>query len=324
MKTSIVVVSFLAALAGAIGAQAPAAAKPSATPSAEKAAAPAENKDAAAPAPSAEQKAVQALDRAYEAAYAKGDAKAISELFTEDAELTADDGRVVSGRAAVESMLKAGFQANKGATLVIDSGSARLLAPGVVLQKGSTAVTSKDGELSQALFTAVLVEKDGKWKYSQVIETPQAVTTPGERLSELAWLVGDWQETDKSAGLTIRSDCQWARGGNFISRNVTVKQGEEVKLEGWQVIGWDPLEERIRSWTFDSEGGWSAGIWIRDGQRWLVREEGVNADGERIAADNTVIQLTTGNMTWESYNRTINGTPQPSLDKIEITRVKGN
>lgn len=324
MKINTVVVSFLTALAGAVGAQAPSAAKPPATPPAEKAAAPAEDKEAAAPAPSAEQKAVEALDRAYEAAYAKGDAKAISGLFTEDAEITADDGRVVTGRAAVEAMLKAGFQANKGATLVIDSGSARLLAPGVVVQKGSTAVTSKDGESSVALFTAVLVEKDGKWKYSQVIETPQTETTPGERLSELGWLLGEWQETDKSSGLTIRSKCDWARGGNFISRNITVKQGEEVKLEGWQVIGWDPLEERIRSWTFDSEGGWSAGVWIRDGKRWLVREEGVNPDGERIAADNTVTQLAAGNMTWESYNRTLNGTPQPSLDKIEITRVKGN
>ena len=29
-------------------------------------------------------------------------------------------------------------------------------------------------------------------------------------------------------------------------------------------------------------------------------------------------------LTWEVFNRTLNGTPQPSLDKIEISRVKGN
>jgi hypothetical protein len=40
----------------------------------------------------------------------------------------------------------------------------------------------------------------------------------------------------------------WARGGNFITRNVTVKRGGETTLEGWQIIGWDPIEERIRSW----------------------------------------------------------------------------
>ncbi len=277
-----------------------------------------------APAPGPEQKAVEALDRIYEAAYAKGDAKAIANLFTEDAEFTSEEGRTVSGRDAIEEMAKMAFRFNKGATLAIDSGTVRLLAPGVAVQKGSTSVTDKDGATSGALYTAVLVEKDGKWKYSQVIETPQAEVTPGERLSELAWLVGDWQESDKTSGLTIRSKFDWAKGGNFLTRNVTVKRGEEVELEGWQIIGWDPLEERIRSWTFDSEGGWSAGIWIRDGKRWLLREEGVTPDGDRTAADNTITQAGEDKLTWESHNRTLNGTPQPSLDKIEISRVKGN
>jgi uncharacterized protein (TIGR02246 family) len=317
MKPATITLFVMSALTGAVFGQ-DAAKKPDAPAAGDSAAA------AAAPAPTAEQKAVEALDRAYEAAFAKGDATAVANLFSEDAEFTADDGRVVSGRGAIEAMSKASFQSNKGATLAIDSGSVRLLAPGVAVQKGSTSVTSKDGETSSALFTAVLVEKDGKWKYSQVIETPQSVVTPGERLSELSWLIGDWQETDKSSGLSIRSSFEWARGGNFITRNITVKKGEEAVLEGWQIIGWDPLEERIRSWSFDSEGGWSAGVWIRDGKRWMVRDEGVNADGERIAADNTITQASGDALTWESYNRTLNGTPQPSLDKIEITRVKGN
>jgi hypothetical protein len=29
---------------------------------------------------------------------------------------------------------------------------------------------------------------------------------------------------------------------------VTVKRGGETTLEGWQIIDWDPIEERIRSW----------------------------------------------------------------------------
>lgn len=150
-------------------AQDAAASKNTDAPSAAKSAAPPES----TPAPSAEKKAVDAVDRAYEGAFEKGDAKAIADLFTEDAEFTSDDGRIVSGRAAIEAMSRAAFQSNKGATLVIASGTARLLAPGVIVQKGSTSVTSKNGEMSGALFTAVLVDKDGKWKYSQVIETPR-------------------------------------------------------------------------------------------------------------------------------------------------------
>jgi uncharacterized protein (TIGR02246 family) len=279
--------------------------------------------DTAAPAPTPEETAVAALDRAYEAAFAKGDAKAIADLFTEDAEFTSDEGRAVNGRAAIETMSKASFQSNKGAKLAIDSASVRLLAPGVIVEKGSTTVTEKDGDTSSALYTAVLVQKDGKWKYSEVTETPQPDVSPGEKLSELAWLVGDWQEVDKSSGQTIRSKFDWAKGGNFLTRNVTVKEGDEVKLEGWQIIGWDPLEDRIRSWSFNTEGGWSEGFWVRDGKRWLIREEGVTADGDRTSVDNTISQASADRLTWEAGNRTLNGTPQPSLDKIEIARVKG-
>ena len=41
---------------------------------------------------SAEKVAIAASDRAFEAAYAKADAKAIGEFFTDDAQYTSDDG----------------------------------------------------------------------------------------------------------------------------------------------------------------------------------------------------------------------------------------
>lgn len=273
-------------------------------------------------APRPEQTTVAKIDRAYEAAFEKGDAKAIAELFTEDAEFTPENGRVFSGRAAIEEMSRAAFLANKGAKLVIDTDSVRLVAPGVIVQKGRTNVTSKDGEAGGSLYAAVLVQKEGAWKYSEIIETAPAETSPQEQLSVLAWLIGDWQEEDKSAGLTIRSKFDWARGGNFLTRNVTVKRGADATLEGWQIIGWDPLQEHIRSWTFDSEGGWSEGVWTRDGKHWLTREKGVTADGDRTTSDTTISKISDERITWEVFNRTLNGNPQPSLDKVEISRVK--
>ena len=54
----------------------------------------------------------------------------------------------------------------------------------------------------------------------------------------------------------------------------------ETTLEGWQIIGW------IRSWTFDGEGGFAAGWWTREGDRWLLRETGITPDGSRHDARN--------------------------------------
>ncbi|MEO0018829.1 MAG: hypothetical protein RLZZ522_2112, partial [Verrucomicrobiota bacterium] len=199
----------------------------------------------------------------------------------------------------------------------------KVLAPEVIVENGSTTVVSKDGDAATAMFTAIHVKKDGQWKIRQLVETPAPVVTAGDHLSELEWLVGDWNETDKDAGLTVKSHYQWARGGNFISRNVTVKRDDEPVLEGWQIIGWNPVDESIRSWTFDDEGGFTDGRWTREGQRWLVREIGYASDGSRTTADNTLTKTSPDRLFWESSNRTLDGEPQPGIGRIEINRVKG-
>ncbi|MGL4402004.1 MAG: SgcJ/EcaC family oxidoreductase [Luteolibacter sp.] len=272
---------------------------------------------------SPEMAAVAANDRAYEAAYAKGDTKAVLNFYTEDVSYTSEDGQVLEGRAALEASLSAAAAANKGAKLKIHLDSVKVLAPEVVVEKGSSTVISKNGDEASSLFTAVHVKKDGKWKISQLVETPAPVVTAGEHLSELEWLIGDWNEADKDAGVTVRSSYQAARGGNFITRNVTVKRGDEPVLEGWQIIGWNPVDESIRSWTFDNEGGFTDGRWTRDGQRWLVREIGYTSDGSRTTADNTLTKADPDRLFWESSNRTLDGEPQPGIGRIEINRVKG-
>ena len=299
MKNIAIVASLTAALASAVFAQAPTDTPP-------------------------EKAAVLANDRAYEAAYPKADVKALADFFAEDAEYTADDGREFSGRGAIEEALRAGLLANKGSKIAIAVDTVKVLAPEVVLEKGTTTMTPKDGATSGALYTAIHVKKDGKWKISQLVETPLPVATPGERLAELAWLIGEWQETDKTNDLDVRSQFLWARGGNFLTRNVTVKRAGNTTLEGWQIIGWDPLEERIRSWTFDGEGGFAEGRWTREGERWLLRETGVAPDGSRTSADNTFTKLSADRFAWESNNRTLDGDPQPGIGRIEINRVKGN
>jgi uncharacterized protein (TIGR02246 family) len=299
MKTVALVPSLVVVLASACFAQAPADAPP-------------------------EKAAIVANARAYEAAYAKADVAALANFFADDAEYTADDGRSFSGRPAIEEALRTGLRANKGSKLAIAVNSVSVLAPEVVLEKGATSLTAKDGSTSGALYTAIHTKKDGKWKIGQLVETPLPVATPGERLAELSWLIGEWEESDKTNDLNVRSQFVWSRGGNFITRNVTVKKAGETTMEGWQIIGWDPLEERIRSWTFDGEGGFGEGTWTREGDRWLLRETGVAPDGTRTSADSTFTKVSADRFAWESQNRTLDGAPQPSIGRIEINRVKGN
>ncbi|MDR3405003.1 MAG: nuclear transport factor 2 family protein [Chthoniobacter sp.] len=272
---------------------------------------------------SPEKAAVIANDRAYEAAYAKSDLKTLADFFAADADYTTEDGRTFSGRAEIEEAIRSGLLANPGAKLAIAADSVRSLSSETVVEKGSTTVTAKSGEISSSIYTAIHVKKDGKWKISQLIESPMPVLTPRDHLAELAWLLGEWEDSDKTDDVSVRSQYAWARGGNFLARSITVKRGGKTTLEGWQVIGWDPVEERLRSWTFDGEGGFSEGRLTREGNRWLLRESGVAPDGSRTGADNTFTKLSADRFTWESNNRTLDGDPQPSIGRIEVNRVKG-
>lgn len=157
---------------------------------------------------SAGMKAVLAQAKAYEDAYARGDVAALAAFFTDDVEYTSEDGRSYRGRTEIEACLREALRANKGATLTIHVDSVKALTPHVAVEKGSTLVVLKDGEELEALYTAVHVKKDDEWKITQLIETPAPGITPSERLGELSWLIGSWQEIDKEAGLAIQSTYQ--------------------------------------------------------------------------------------------------------------------
>ncbi len=275
----------------------------------------------APPADPPELTALDARAREFEAAYAKSDANAIAAMFTEDAVYTSEDGREFPGREAILAAVKAGLGVNKGSKLAIQIGSVRVVAPGVVVEKGASTVTRKNGETARSLYTAVQVRKDGKWCISELTESVPPAPTAREHLEELAWLAGAWTEKDGDA--SIDSKFQWARNGNFMTRNVTVKRGEEILLEGFQIIGWDPVDETIRSWTFDAEGGFSEGAWTGDGRRWLITESGFTPEGGRTTAQNTIARTGDDKFTWESNNRTLNGDPQPGIPRVEIVRAKG-
>jgi uncharacterized protein (TIGR02246 family) len=256
----------------------------------------------------------------YAKAYNAGDAEGLAQYFTDDVEYTDENGELTDGRSDIEQLLKDAFAENKGATLDVQVNSVRSLGSDVIEEKGISTVTSSDGEKRSSGYTAIHVNKNGKWLISRLFEFPLADPSPNEQLSQLAWMVGTWK--DKGASTTVETKADWARGNNFLTRTFKVSQGDDVQLEGWQIIGWDTVEKRIRSWIFDSDGGYGQGFWTRDGNRWLVKETRVSADGSESSAEQTLTYLDPDHCTFESSNRTLNGDLLPNIGKIEIDRVK--
>jgi uncharacterized protein (TIGR02246 family) len=257
----------------------------------------------------------------YEEAYNKGDAKTLARFYSEDADYTDPDGAEVKGRDAMQKLLADNFQQNPGAKLSIQTEEAKQLSPDVKVSRGIATVTLANGAAEATRYTAVRVRKDDHWEISQLTETRAPAPSTYSQLQALEWMVGTWR--DKSGDQVVQTKATWAGDKNFLVRTFSVKGADQSETEGWEIVGWDPILQEIRSWIFDSNGGFGEASWVRDGDDWLIRASNVLPDGSRSTAENVLTQVDDNNFTWESQNRTLNGEPQPSLDKIEVQRVAG-
>ena len=96
-------------------------------------------------------------------------------------------------------------------------------------------------------------------------------------------MIGDW--VDESPEALVMTSYRWTDNQCYILSEFKVQIGGRPMMTGSQRIGWDPLAKKIRSWVFDSEGGFGEGIWTREGNRWIVKRTGVTRDGKIASGD---------------------------------------
>jgi len=127
-----------------------------------------------------------------------------------------------------------------------------------------------------------------------LVAQDQAPEGDGSALEDLDWMVGDWvlepddEAETKQAG-AMRMSVRWDEGRAFLIREATLTPPEEagepvVTLQ--QRIGWDPLVDRIRSWSFSSDGSRGEATWFWDGDSWVVRGTAVLPDGTQTTSTN--------------------------------------
>ena len=93
-------------------------------------------------------------------------------------------------------------------------------------------------------------------------------------------------------------------------------------MAGMQLIGRNPRTGNLRSWVFESEGGFGEAEWSWDGKRWVQEATGVQADGDEVTATNILTPIDKNSFTWQSIDRTENGEDVPSIPPVKVTRAK--
>ena len=87
-----------------------------------------------------------------------------------------------------------------------------------------------------------------------------------------------------------------------------------------QRIGWDPLTKQIKSWVFDSEGGYGDALWARNGNQWIIKSNGVLPDGRHCHGNQSPDATGPNAARWTSTERTVGGHRVP--DHAETIMVR--
>jgi uncharacterized protein (TIGR02246 family) len=263
--------------------------------------------------------------KSYTKTFDSGDAKALSALWKSDGEVVNSEGMRILGRESIEKAFAELFTKNPGSKVTIELLSAKADGEGVIVAEILPKITPPiDKSIYQTGAMVVLVkDKSGKWLIEGVRER-NPIPASYEHLKQLEWMVGDWSVNAKKAEhVTFSLHCHWTENKSYLICMYTARHLDVVR-HGTEVIGWDAKEKKIRSWIFDSNGGFIQGFWQNDGKRWTIDGSGISPEGEVVKGMHIFTAVDADTFTFEAKNRTKGNEKIEDTPLLEMQRVRSN
>ena len=105
---------------------------------------------------------IESSNQAFAAAFLRGDAEAVAELYTKDAELLPPGAGVVAGRVAIAAFWKGAIDAGVKdlvlTTVQVES------AGDLAYEVGTVRIVAKDDQVSEDRYLVVWKRENGKWQ----------------------------------------------------------------------------------------------------------------------------------------------------------------
>jgi uncharacterized protein (TIGR02246 family) len=268
-----------------------------------------------------DEQAIRKAGAAYVEAMNKGDLNAMMALWAPDADYIDESGKPTKGKEAITALFKKGLAESKGSKVTGKIHSLKFLRPEVAMEDGSLEFAAPNGSKETNRYAVVWVKSGDQWLISSVRDLPAEIsdlpslTYP--QLKALEWLVGEWQ--DASGKTDVATICRWDRNKSFLLMEYEVKRTGAEPLHVSQRVGWDGHNSLVRSWVFDSSGGFSEGYWERQGNRWVVSKAGILPDGGTGSATNIYEFVDQNSFIWRAIDREVEGQP---LANTEIKFVR--
>lgn len=262
--------------------------------------------------------AVRAVSEALVAAYNAGRADEIASCFLPGGEVLDDAGNLYEGREQIAAAFKAFRERFPTAKMTLGIDSIRLAADDVALENGTRTVTT-DEATAVNKYTMTYVKRDGKWLIASAREdSADAEPTPRDRLEPLQWMVGEWVEEGPDA--VVSMVCRWAPTPNFLLVDFTARVDGAVVMQSHQRIGWDPLVGRIRSWTFDADGGYGEAYWVPLDEGWMLKSTATLPDGESGAATIYIEPVADNKIRMKGLDRMAGDSKLPDFEALIVRK----
>ncbi len=254
-------------------------------------------------------------------AYAKRDANAIGELFTQDAEFFDEFGERTEGRENIVAMFQDVFDTSAVASIEeINIQRVRHISPTVAIEEGIVVGSVEAGGPRYTNRYVALHTKgdDGKWRINTLKDHPREGGPRKEQLAQISWILGEWVNQDSDS--VVHTNCDWSEDGNYLLRRFTVQTFDGREMNGVQRIGWDPARKKLRSWTFDSEGGFFNGLWTKQGSQWLLTIGGTTAEGKTVTGTAVYRIVDSEMITWQYRNLIVGDEVRSDSEPVTMVR----
>ena len=217
------------------------------------------------------------------AAFNAGKVDELAGMFLPKGELIDEEGTVYQGTKEIKDLLSAFFKQYAGAKLALNVESIRPFGT-LAIDEGTRTMTMADGAAkSHFRYIAIWTKADKGWQLASFRDfTDEPAPTPHESLEPLAWLVGDW--INEGADGKVAISYRWSDDKNFLLGEFQIDSADDSPRKSSQRIGWDPSVGKIRSWLFDSDGGFSEATWTVVDDDVVIKSSSVNPDGTTASA----------------------------------------
>jgi len=271
------------------------------------------------PAGTGDQQAIRQQSVRMVEAYNQGQAQQVAASFLPEGEAVDEAGNVYQGREQIVQVFGKFFEKFPGAKMTLEAASVRVLSPELAVEEGTRRVVTQDGSGKAATkYALTYVKRDGQWLIATARESAaDEAPTPHERLAPLAWLVGNW--VDENAESVVMMNCRWSEDQNFLLMEYTAKIQGRSAMKTSQRVGWDPLHRRIRSWAFDSDGGYGDAHWTAIPTGWVIKSSAVLPDGRSGSATLFIEPVDGDKFVMRGFDRIIG---DETNDDYEVTVVR--